>query len=286
MHAFAGKTAIVTGGASGIGRAFGAQLVAHGAHVVLADIDGAGAKAAAQNMNDSGDGTVIGAELDVRDRQAVQALVDDVAARTGRLDLMFNNAGLSMGGATHEMEEAAWRRIVDVNIHGVVNGVLAAYPRMVAQGSGHIVNTASGAGLSAPVFTAAYSATKYAVVGLSTALRPEAAQHGVRVTVVCPGAVDTPILDYGPPSDLSPEEQRFMFMTGREYLAKVGLSPMPADRFARKALRAVARNKAVVVVPRSAKALWYAQRFSPGLMERMGRVTARRILRDRGADER
>ena len=100
-----------------------------------------------------------------------------------------------MGGSTHELDSSHWDRIIDINIKGVVNGVLTAYPLMVAQGDGHIVNTASGAGLAPAVLTVAYTTTKHAVVGLSTALRPEAALHGVRVSVLCPGAVDTPILD-------------------------------------------------------------------------------------------
>jgi NAD(P)-dependent dehydrogenase (short-subunit alcohol dehydrogenase family) len=281
---FTDKAAIVTGGASGIGRALGAELFGQGAHVVLADVDGEAAARAAAEIGAgvaAPAGSIVGAQVDVRESGTVRSLVDDVAARHGRLDLMFNNAGISMGGTTHEMGEAAWNRIIDINLRGVVNGVLAAYPRMVAQASGHIVNTASGAGLAAPAFLVAYATTKHAIVGLSTGLRPEAAHYGVRVSVLCPGAIDTPILDRGLPDDLPPEAQAFQFLTGREYLKKVGLRPMPVDRFARRALREVARNKAIIVVPGSAKALWYAHRLSPGLTERAARLTIRRILRAR-----
>ena len=277
---FAGKTAIVTGGGSGIGRALGAELVRHGADVVLADVDGASAQTAAKGLTESavpGTGSVVAARLDVRDVVAFRALVDEVASRHGHLDLLFNNAGITMGGSTHELDSSHWDRIIDINIKGVVNGVLTAYPLMVAQGDGHIVNTASGAGLAPAVLTVAYTTTKHAVVGLSTALRPEAALHGVRVSVLCPGAVDTPILDKGPPSDLPPRGQA---MTAREYLQKVGLSPMSADRFAQRALHGVVRNKAIIVVPRSAKAIWYLHRLSPGLIDLSGRSTARRILKD------
>jgi NAD(P)-dependent dehydrogenase (short-subunit alcohol dehydrogenase family) len=280
--AFAGTTAIITGGASGIGRALGAGLLAGGAHVVLADIDGGAAELAATGLAAAGigsdaAGSIMGTHLDVRDSEATQALVDDVVSRNGRLDLMFNNAGLSMGGPTHEMPRAHWERMIDVNVLGVVNGVRAAYPVMMAQGHGHIVNTASGAGLAPPVLVVAYAMTKHAVVGLSTSLRPEAAGFGVRVSVLCPGAVDTAILDKGPPADLPPRASEPI--TGREYMALVGLTPMDVDRFAERALHGVARNKAIIVVPRSATALWYLQRLSPGVIDRIGRMTARRIAR-------
>ena len=161
----------------------------------------------------------------MRDAVAVQALVDEVAVRHGRLDFMFNNAGIVIGGRTDEMSREHWDRVIDVNLKGVVNGVVAAYPLMVSQGHGHIVNTASTAGLAPAVLVAAYSASKHAVVGLTGALRPEAARFGVRVSVMCPGAVDTPILDAGPPADLPPLTSPVM--TGREYMAAVGLRRFP-----------------------------------------------------------
>lgn len=272
---FEGKSVIITGGGSGIGRALGAQLCAEGAHVVLADIDGAAAKNAAAELTGAGSATA--AELDVRDVEAVRSVVRGTAERHEGLDLMFNNAGISMGGETHELTSAHWDRIIDVNIKGVVHGVLAAYPLMVEQGRGHIVNTASGAGLAPLVFTVPYTATKHAVVGMSTGLRPEAALHGVRVSVICPGAVETAILDQRTSSDLPALERT---LTARDYLRVVGFSPMAADRFARQALRGVARNQAVIVVPRSVKALWYGQRLYPGMVDRVGRMTARRVLRE------
>jgi NAD(P)-dependent dehydrogenase (short-subunit alcohol dehydrogenase family) len=271
VTSFAGSSALITGGGSGIGRALGVALAEAGAHVVLADVDAEAVERAASELG----GSVRAVALDVRDADAVGAAVADVVERHGRLDLLFNNAGISLGGPTHEMPAAHWERIIDVNIRGVVNGVLAAYPRMVAEGRGHIVNTASGAGLGALPLVAAYSMTKHAVVGLSMSLRPEAASHGVRVSVLCPGAVETPILDRPPPSDLPPAGPGTL--TARTYLERVGFSPMAADLFARRALRAVARNKAIVVEPRFSKVLWRMQRLSPALMDRAARLTLRRV---------
>src|SRR5438105_1750559 len=277
---FAGKTALITGGASGIGRAIGAQLVIHGGKVILADIDGQACERAASELaaTAASAASIEDRRLDVRDEAAFRSVVDEVAERSGGLDLLFNNAGIVMGGPTDELTSAHWDRIIEVNIRGVVNGVLAAYPRMVEQGHGHIVNTASGAGLVAPPFVTAYATTKHAVVGLSTGLRSEAALHGVRVSVLCPGSIDTPILDRAPDDDLPPMPSAPV--TAREYLELVKQKPIPADEFASKALRRVARNRSVIVVPAAAKSLWYLQRFSPRLMEYVSATIARKVQRD------
>jgi NAD(P)-dependent dehydrogenase (short-subunit alcohol dehydrogenase family) len=271
---FEGQVAIVTGGASGIGRAIARALVDRGCRVVAADQDEAALARVAPELGPLGS-TVL---LDVRDREAVRRAFDAVHHDHGRLDLLFNNAGISLGGQTHEMVGEYWDRIVDVNLMGVVNGVLAAYPRMVTEGSGHIVNTASGAGLVGPPLTVAYSTTKHAVVGLSTTLRPEAALHGVRISVLCPGAVETPILDSVPPDDLPPQPEHVL--SAREFLERFGQRPMPADRFATAALRGVERNRAVIVAPASTRALWRLHRISPTLTERALRTMAGRVVRD------
>ena len=255
---FAGTTALVTGGASGIGKALAAALESAGARVVLADIKSDGSACR---------------ELDVRDERAFA----DLAAEVGPVDLLINCAGISLGGATHEMSAAHWERMIDVNIRGVVNGVRAVYPSMIERGRGQIVNVASGAGLVAPPFVAAYAMTKHAVVGLSTALRPEAALHGVRVSVLCPGAVDTPILDRLPDDDLPATASAPV--TARSYLAVVGQKPIHVDRFASLALQRIERNRGVIVIPASARSLWYLHRLSPRLTGRISALLARRVDR-------
>jgi NAD(P)-dependent dehydrogenase (short-subunit alcohol dehydrogenase family) len=251
------RQAIVTGGGSGIGRALVHALVRDGVAVRCADLDGAAAAATAESA--TGPGAARPEALDVTDAAAVQALVDDVVLDAGRLDLMFNNAGITFGGETEELTLAQWDAIVDVNVRGVVHGVAAAYPAMVRQGSGHIVNTASMGGLMAAGLITSYVMTKHAVVGLSLALRSEAAGKGVGVTVVCPSAVDTPILDKG-------YVGRF---NGRDYYLKgQGVRrPLDPDVLARQTLDAVARNRAMLVTPRSARLQWRIGRLSPRLVE-------------------
>lgn len=252
---FAGKQAIVTGGGSGIGAALCRALSSAGAEVLCTDIDEAAAARTAAPLG------ARSARLDVTDAAAVQAAVDSVVDRAGRLDLMFNNAGIVWGGDTELLTLDQWNAIIDINVRGVVHGVAAAYPQMIGQGHGHIVNTASMAGLAAAGQLTSYVMTKHAVVGLSLALRSEAAAHGVGVLAVCPAAVETPILDKGAVGGF----------VGRDYFlqgqgVKTAYDP---DRLAADTLRAVERNKAILVKPRRAHASWLFARLAPGLMQRL-----------------
>ncbi len=252
---FAGKQAIVTGGGSGIGAALCRALSSAGAEVLCTDIDEAAAARTAAPLG------ARSARLDVTDATAVQAAVDGVVDRAGRLDLMFNNAGIVWGGDTELLTLDQWNAIIDINVRGVVHGVAAAYPQMIRQGHGHIVNTASMAGLAAAGQLTSYVMTKHAVVGLSLALRSEAAAHGVGVLAVCPAAVETPILDKGAVGGF----------VGRDYfLQGQGVkTAYDADRLAADTLRAVERNKAILVKPRRAHASWLFARLAPGLMQRL-----------------
>lgn len=253
---FAGKHALVTGAGSGIGAALCRALVEAGADVVCTDIDGDAAERTASPLGER----ARAARLGVTDAAAVQAAVDDVVERTGRLDLMFNNAGIVWGGDSELLTLDQWNAIIDVNIRGVVHGVNAAYPQMIRQGGGHIVNTASMAGLTAAGQITSYVMTKHAIVGLSLALRSEAAVHGVGVLAVCPSAIETPLLDKGA---IGGFDGRNYFLQGAGAKAAY-----PADRLARDTLKAVERNKALLVRPRSAHAQWLFARLAPGLMQR------------------
>jgi NAD(P)-dependent dehydrogenase (short-subunit alcohol dehydrogenase family) len=256
---FTGKQAIVTGAGSGIGAALCRALATAGADVLCTDIDGDAAAKTAAAL--AGAGSARAATLDVTDAAAVQAAVDDVIARTGRLDLMFNNAGIAWGGDTELLTLDQWNAIIDVNIRGVVHGVAAAYPMMLRQGHGHIVNTASMAGLTAAGQITSYVMTKHAVVGLSLALRSEAVSRGVGVLAVCPAAVETPILDKGAIGGF----------VGRDYyLRGQGMkTAYDPERLARDTLKAIERNKALLVVPKRAHASWLFARVAPGLLQRL-----------------
>ncbi|TVS15858.1 MAG: SDR family NAD(P)-dependent oxidoreductase [Gammaproteobacteria bacterium] len=275
MNPFAGRVALVTGGASGIGAALGAALVAAGARVLLADIDHAGAcdHAGVLAHSGSGSGTASAVSLDVTDRAAFAEVVANVVQEQGRLDYLFNNAGIAVIGNTLDMAPSDWDRLLDVNLRGVVHGIEAAYPVMVAQPEqagfrGHIVNTASLAGLvPVPGFTG-YAMTKHAVVGLSVSLREEARRYGVRVSAVCPSVIGTPMADT---AQVLGHEELLVDRTGRP-------SWLPnANYCARKALAGVRRNKALIPVTASAHIGWRLYRLWPGLLRPVTRRLAREL---------
>ena len=278
LRAFQGAVAIVTGGASGIGRALSEALARRGASVVLADVQAEEAAAVAASLAASGR-SASASTLDVTDFASVKRLVERVAEEHGRLDFVFNNAGIGVGGEIRDHTIDAWNRIIDVNLRGVVHGVQAAYPIMLRQRFGHIVNTASMAGLMPAPLTTSYSTTKHAVVGLSKALRVEAAGLGVRVSVLCPGVIRTPLLSggkYGIFVGALPErEQREAAL---RYFGR--FRPMDVGLFAAKVLDQVARNRAIIVVPAWWKLLWWLDRLSPTLSLLAGRLveSARRDL--------
>lgn len=271
------RIAIVTGGGSGIGEALCRALAGRGDTVIVADIDGAAAERVATDLRQTS------AKVDVRDAASVQALVDDTVAQHGRLDLIFNNAGIGIGGDALELTVAHWDRIIDVNLRGVVHGVQAAYPVMAKQRSGSIVNTASVAGLIPVPYLAPYAAVKHAVVGLSTSLRGEARAHNVNVTVVCPGWTDTPILDSTGPDDLPKPSMLEERGGARELAEKMGKLYSP-DLLAQDILRGVDRKKAFVVAPRQARAIWRLNRLAPVGLAAVTGFGARREQRRRSAD--
>jgi NAD(P)-dependent dehydrogenase (short-subunit alcohol dehydrogenase family) len=193
LPSFAGRVAVVTGGGSGIGRALALALAREGARVAVADIDEAAAAETARQAAAAG-GEAIALQTDVADREAVEALADAVFARYGATHVLCNNAGVVVYGGLEAATWRDWQWVLGVNLWGVIHGLLAFLPRMIAQGpGGHVVNTASMAGLVASRGLGVYTASKYAVVGLSEALAKDLAPYGIGVTVVCPLGVATRI---------------------------------------------------------------------------------------------
>jgi NAD(P)-dependent dehydrogenase (short-subunit alcohol dehydrogenase family) len=255
MSGFQDKVTIVTGGASGLGRALCHALARNGALAVVADVNGEGAHRVADEIVDGG-GQATAAEVDVSQAESVQQLVAGVVRDRGRIDLIFNNAGIIVGGEVRDMSLDHWHRMIQVNLLGVVYGTIAAYTHMVRQGHGHIVNISSLSGLiSLPIYTG-YATTKHAIVGLSTSLRAEAATLGVKVSVVCPGQLKTALGDAAIVVNARREDVRTSLNQERMLL-----DPAVA---AEKILGGVRRNRRIIVFPLSSRILWWLDRLWPG----------------------
>jgi NAD(P)-dependent dehydrogenase (short-subunit alcohol dehydrogenase family) len=262
---FKDKVAIVTGGGSGIGQALCEELGRRGARVVAADVNLERAEQVAAGISETG-GQAEATHLDVTRSDDIQKRIDQTVSNQGRLDYMFNNAGIATLGEVRDMTPEQWDRIIQINLMGVVYGTTAAYSLMVKQGFGHIVNTASQAGLYPVALTTSYALTKHGVVGLSTSLRAEGAGLGVKVSVICPGPVASRIVDDATrlgayEKDVFTEVPSFMLMD--------------ASKAARVILKGVARNRAIIVFPFLARYLWWLHRISPSISD----VTARMMNR-------
>lgn len=261
IRIYNGAVAIITGGASGIGAALGRELAKRGCEVILADRQIDLAEEIAEKIRTAG-GKASAEELDVTNFDAVEAMIYKTIKRTGRLDYMFNNAGIGTFGPASAYKIEDWYSVLDVNLRGVIHGIQVSYQIMREQGFGHIVNTASLAGLLASPGSIGYTTTKHAVVGLSKTLRIEAAPLGIRVSVLCPGFIRTPILKGGGKygkvlMDISPQQQENM----EKMIEK--LRPMPPEFFAIKAVDAISKNKAIIVLPSWWKLFWWLERLFP-----------------------
>ncbi|GGG72466.1 SDR family NAD(P)-dependent oxidoreductase [Paenibacillus radicis (ex Gao et al. 2016)] len=230
------QVAIVTGGASGIGQAIASQLAGRQVFVVIADIDEPGGKQTIDAIEKTG-GRAKFVRLDVTDADQVEAVVNSVYEKHGRLDYLFNNAGIAMYGELYDMSREHWERIVNLNLWGVIHGIQAAYPLMKKQGFGHIANTASVAGLGPSPTAAAYATTKHAIVGLTTSLHYEAETFGVKVSALCPTFVNTPIFSNGEGINMDKAK------IGEQMKTRKMMSP---EQFARIALKGIERNQLMV----------------------------------------
>jgi NAD(P)-dependent dehydrogenase (short-subunit alcohol dehydrogenase family) len=265
---FRNAVAVVTGGASGLGRAICEELGRRGAFVVVTDVQEEGAKAVAEGIGAAG-GRASGAALDVRDAAAFERLLDETIAAHGRLDYLFNNAGIAAAGEAQSLPLDVWRKVIDINLWGVIHGAMAGYSRMVRQGSGHIVNVSSLAGIGGMALGAPYATSKFGVVGLSLTLRAEGADLGVRVSAVCPAYIQTGIFDHG--TYVGTNQRGIESLIPFKYV-DVGVA-------ARKVLRGVEKNRPMIVFPFYARLLWWLTRLNPEIPVGVNRKTARAFRR-------
>lgn len=276
MSDFNGKTVIVTGAASGIGRQIALQMGAAGAHIVVTDITPEIDEVAAEIT--SAGGSAVAAKLDVSSRDEVAAVIDRTVADHGRLDYIFNNAGVAIFGEFESVSLDDWDKIIDVNLKGVAYGSKLAWDQMVKQGGGHIINTASVAGLVPVPLQAHYVATKHAIVGMDKTLRIESARHNIHVTTFCPAFIATGMFDTA---------ELHGNLEGTDTRKMVPVKPLGADKAVERLLEGVAKQKPLVITPFYGRLGWWLERYLPPIAnlqhKLLYRETVRRAKKQRGA---
>jgi NAD(P)-dependent dehydrogenase (short-subunit alcohol dehydrogenase family) len=258
---FAGKAVLVTGAGSGIGQATAIAFAEEGAELFLCDVNEAGLAGTAAATARSG-GRVHTFVVDVSKRDAMQRFADDVHSKVSAVDVLVNNAGVGLGARFLETSLEDWEWILSVNLWGVIHGCHFFVPAMARRGEGHVVNVASAAGLVTIPDLAAYGTTKFAVVGLTEALREEVRSLGLGVTTICPGIVNTPITQSSPLRGArgATREQMIAFYRKRNYgPEKVGSA----------IVEAVVHRREIVPVAPEAWALYAMKRLMPATTPRL-----------------
>jgi len=260
-----GKHVLITGAASGIGRETAFVFAEAGANLDLVDVNRDGLERTALLCRAMGS-DVHTHVVDVSNADAMDALARTVHSRVTALDVVINNAGVGVAGSFVGTDLQTWDWAISINLKGVVHGCHYFLPAMIARGhGGHVVNVASAAGLLAANGMSVYSATKFAVVGLSESLRAEMKAHNIGVTTICPGLIDTAIVTNTRRTGNLANDTTFNERAAKLYRRR-NYGP---DRVAKAILNAVRNNKSVVPVSPEAWAMYLGKRFTPGLVERL-----------------
>ncbi|MFF3455676.1 SDR family oxidoreductase [Streptomyces sp. NPDC002730] len=267
---FAGQLVLVTGAASGIGRATAFAFAEAGARIVAVDRDAEGAARTAEMSRLIGSPQAWGETVDVSDEQAMERLAERVATEYGVVDVLVNNAGIGLSGSFLQTSAEDWKKVLDINLWGVIHGCRLFGRQMAERGQGgHIVNTASAAAYLPSKTLPAYSTSKAAVLMLSECLRAELAGQGIGVSAICPGFVNTNITSTARFAGVdAAEEKRRQKKTARLY----GLRNYPPEKVADAILRAVVKNQAVVPVTPEARGALFISRFTPRTLRAIARL--------------
>ncbi|MGW0600684.1 SDR family oxidoreductase [Streptomyces sp. NPDC002776] len=267
---FGGQLVLITGAGSGIGRATAYAFAEAGARVVAVDRDGDAAARTAEMSRLVGAPDAWAETVDVSDEQAMEKLAEKVATEYGVVDVLVNNAGIGLSGSFLDTTSEDWRKVLDVNLWGVIHGCRLFGKQMAERGQGgHIVNTASAAAFQPSRALPAYSTTKAAVLMLSECLRAELADVGIGVTAICPGFVNTNITATARFAGVDAEEEsRRQKRSARLY----GMRNYPPEKVAEAILRGVVTNSPLVAVTPEARGAHLLSRFAPGVLRRIARI--------------
>jgi NADP-dependent 3-hydroxy acid dehydrogenase YdfG len=257
-----GKNVVVTGAASGIGKATAEALAKKGARLYLCDLDEAGLTAAAAPL---GSAVALVRRVDVSKRAEMEAFAKEVETAVGAVDVLVNNAGVGLAGNMLETSLEDWEWVLSVNVWGVIHGCHFFLPKMVQARRGHVVNVASALGLFAAPDVIGYSTSKFAVVGLSESLRAEVHPHGIGVSTICPGVIDTNIVK-------TTRYKRDADATRDRVVAMYKKRAYSADKVAAAIVTAIERGRDVVPVSPEAWAGYWLKRIAPSVAGAVSRL--------------
>ena len=251
-----GKKVLITGAASGIGRATATAMAGLGARLFLTDINSDGLEEARRGIEERGGEVCLARALDVSDYASVKALADDIHAEFGPLDILANVAGVALFSQVEDMTHDQWERIVNINLWGPYHGIECFVPEMVRAGKGgHIVSVSSTAGIIGLPWHVAYAGTKHALVGSSEVLRFDLRKHNIGVSVILPGAVNTDLVQT---TVINADEEACQ--KSRQMFSRHAIAP---EKVADLIINAIERNKFMVITSADIKLLYFLKRTFP-----------------------
>ncbi|MDT0306061.1 SDR family oxidoreductase [Streptomyces sp. DSM 44917] len=275
----AGRRVFVTGAAGGIGRATALRAAAEGAELLLTDLDAAGLEATAAEIRAAGGTVPYARAADVSDHAAVRAMAEEIHAEGGAADVVMNVAGISTWGTVQTLENRHWRAMVEVNLMGPIHVIESFVPAMIEAGrGGHLVNVSSAAGLLGLPWHAAYSASKFGLRGVSEVLRFDLRRHRIGVTLVCPGAVNTPLTETVEIVGVDRRSPAF-----RRFQAAFRRRAATPEAVAEAILDGVRRGRYLVHTSRQVRVLHFLQRVAPPLYAVVMRLLSRVAFRVLGS---
>ncbi len=255
MEILSEKKVFITGAASGIGRSTAIAMGKLGCRLFLTDLDESGLKKTVDIISNSGGTICLARSFDVGNYEAMSSFAKDVHEGYGSLDILVNVAGVALFSQVEDMQHSHWEKVIKVNLWGVVHGIECFVPEMIRAGQGgHIVSVSSTAGLIGLPWHAVYAATKHALVGMSEVLRYDLRKHNIGVSVICPGAVNTGLVQT---AEINTDNKAVVDKT-RKYFQKIAMSP---DKVAGLIIKAIRRRKFIVITSFDIKLFYFVKRF-------------------------
>lgn len=259
VRSLAGRKCLITGAASGIGRAVAIAAAAEGAELFLTDINAVGLVAVVTQIRDAGGTVTMSRAMDIADIESMRGFASDIHARYGSLDVLMNVAGIAVWGRIEDLQHQHWRKSIEVNLMGPIHVMECFVPAMIRAGrGGHLVNVSSAAGLFGLPWHAAYSASKFGLRGVSEVLRHDLKQHGIGVSLVCPGGVDTGLVNTVEVVGVNTDDEAVRRF--REHFQRRAVSP---EKAARAILKGIKANRYMVFTSADIRVgYWFQRKFA------------------------